>query len=113
MTSVTSVQTSLEQRSSSAMGEMAIERRNSMISNAPSDTSRSDTLSRGGRGKDEDKAAMFTVQPQPKNFYQRVYENKEINKLASLLSTAINSTKKVRLTRGQYFTAATILLCYN
>ena len=39
----------------------------------------------------------FTVGQQPKNYYKAVSENKEIAKLASLLSTSINSNKKVSL----------------
>jgi dynein heavy chain len=83
-----------QDQSASAIEQSLEMRRNSVVSNAPSDTSRSDTLSRSGRFKEEEKPVSFQVQPQPKNFFQRVQENKEINKLVSLLSTAINSTKK-------------------
>ena len=70
-----------------------------MVSNAQSDTSRSDILSCGGYGGGHgEEAVRMTVHQQPKNYFQRVYENKEISKLVSLLSTAINSTKKVRVT---------------
>ena len=49
----------------------------------------------GGRGE---RSVSFHVQP--KNYYRNVSENKEISKLVSLLSTAINSTKKVCGGRG-------------
>ena len=79
------------------------ERRNSMVSNAQSESSRSDTGARGaalkkggGEGSmDERGLSMMHVQQQAKNYYKQVSEHKEITKLLSLMSTSINSTKKV------------------
>ena len=46
--------------------------------------------------KDEETAVVtYTIHKQPKNYYKAVSENKEVSKLQSQLSTAINSTKKV------------------
>lgn len=72
------------------MGEGGgLERQPSMLSLAQSEGSRSDMTTRQGR----DPEKSFIVQS--KNYYKQVSENKEISKLTSLLSTAINSTKKV------------------
>ena len=38
---------------------------------------------------------QFEIQQQPKNYFKAVSENKDVSKLVSLLSTAINSNKKV------------------
>ena len=73
------------------------QRRNSLVSNAPSESSRSDLGTRGAKKGEDDKQVTFQVQLQPKNYYKNVSEHKEITKLVSLLSTSINSTKKVRL----------------
>ena len=52
----------------------------------------------------DDKSGTHIV-PQPKNYFKNVSENKEISKLVSLLSTSINSTKKVNLiTKGYTYT---------
>ena len=45
-------------------------------------------------------AAAMVVVPQTRNYFKSVSENKEITKIISLLSTAINSTKK-EVTTGQ------------
>ena len=80
---------------SSSVGEVHMERRNSLTSNAPSEGSRSEIGTRMGRkGADDDKASQYVV-TQLKNYFQKVSENKEISRLVSLLSTSINSTKKV------------------
>ena len=78
------------ERCGSSSGDAALERQPSLLSLAPSETSRSDLTTRQGR----DPEKSFVIQS--KNYYKQVSENKEISKLTSLLSTAINSTKKVR-----------------
>ena len=89
-------------RSGSSM-EGHNERRHSLTSNAPSESSRSELATRSGRGRDhdDDKAVHFSIQTQPKNYFRNVNDNKEVAKLASLLSTSINSTKKVIDTESQ------------
>ncbi len=44
---------------------------------------------------EHDDKSSLQIQQQPNNYYKNVSENKEISKLVSLLSTSINSTKKV------------------
>ena len=46
-------------------------------------------------------AAAMVVVTQTRNYFKSVSENKEITKIISLLSTAINSTKK-EVTTGQF-----------
>jgi dynein heavy chain len=70
------------------------ERRNSVTSNVPSESSRSDLMTRAGRDKEPTQMSMVT-KDQKNNYFKNVSENKEVSKLASLLSTSINSTKKV------------------
>ena len=79
------------ERSGSSAGDAGLERQGSMLSLAQSEGSRSELTTRAGR---EGAEKSFVVQS--KNYYKQVSENKEISKLTSLLSTAINSTKKVR-----------------
>lgn len=43
----------------------------------------------------EREATNYTVSSTAKTYYKNVSENKEVAKLVSLLSTSINSTKKV------------------
>lgn len=89
-------QDSNKDRSNSALGEPVIDRRGSLMSVAVSESSRSDLVTRAGRkGEDGDRGSNFQVINQPKNYFKSVSENKEIAKLVSLLSTSINSTKKV------------------
>ena len=86
------------ERSGSFSGDHTLsagERRASVTSNAPSEGSFREA--RKGRGEGEAPAVQMTIQQQPKNYYKSVSDNKEIAKLASLLSTSINSTKKVTL----------------
>ena len=71
-------------------------RRGSVVSNAPSEGSRSELGTRGGRKGEDGAMTSYVVHQQPKNYFKNVSENKEISKLQSLLSTSINSTKKVR-----------------
>ena len=49
---------------------------------------------KGGEGGGDSVTAMV-IQHQARNYFKSVSENKEIAKLASLLSTSINSNKKV------------------
>lgn len=67
-----------------------MERRPSMASVCPVDEV--------DHGKKDDETAVqtYTIHKQPKNYYKAVSENKEVSKLQSQLSTAINSTKKVK-----------------
>lgn len=67
------------------------DRRASVVSNAPSEMSRSDIATRGGKGKIDGSH----IREQPKNYYKVVYENKEVNKLLQMLGTSISSTKGV------------------
>lgn len=48
-----------------------------------------------GKKDDENPVQTYTIHKQPKNYYKAVSDNKEVSKLQSQLSTAINSTKKV------------------
>ncbi|XP_033755107.1 LOW QUALITY PROTEIN: dynein heavy chain 5, axonemal-like [Pecten maximus] len=65
-------------------------RRNSVVSNAPSEGSHT-----AKKGEEEAPAVQsYVIQQQAKNYYKAVSENKEVSKLVSLLSTAINSNKK-------------------
>ena len=84
-----------KERASSSLGDAHQERRNSLISNAPSESSRSDFGIRAGHKTDDEKSSVYAMVTQTKNYFQRVSENKEISRLLSLLSTSINSTKKV------------------
>jgi len=49
--------------------------------------------------KEDDKAYPYTVPIQPKNYFLKVCENKDVGKLVSVLSSAINSMKKVSFIR--------------
>ena len=75
------------------------ERRASVVSNAPSESSRSDAGAQrkkgAAMGSSDERQTTFHVQQQAKNYYKNVSEHKEITKLLSLMSTSINSTKKV------------------
>lgn len=54
--------------------------------------------SHGGQkkqGEPEREATNYTISTTARNYYKNVSENKEVAKLLSLLSTSINSTKKV------------------
>lgn len=66
-----------------------MERRASVASHAPSEGSHA------GHKEEEPSVPPHTIQQQPKNYFKAVSENKEVTKLVSLLSTSINSTKKV------------------
>ena len=92
------------ERCGSSSGDAALERQPSLLSLAPSETSRSDLTTRQGR----DPEKSFVIQS--KNYYKQVSENKEISKLTSLLSTAINSTKKVRT---QVLKVAQCYFCFS
>ncbi|XP_064640332.1 dynein axonemal heavy chain 5-like isoform X2 [Lineus longissimus] len=83
------------------------ERRNSVTSNVPSESSRSDLVTRG-RDKEQTQASMVT-KDQKNNYFKNVSENKEVSKLASLLSTSINSTKKEVTTALDNFAHYSIL----
>ncbi|XP_012940947.1 dynein heavy chain 5, axonemal [Aplysia californica] len=67
------------------------ERRASVVSNAPSEMSH---LEAASKKADAESVKSYVIQQQPKNYYKSVSDNKEIAKLASLLSTSINSNKK-------------------
>lgn len=69
------------------------ERRLSLASNAPSEGSH--LQDHAGKEGGEFSVQNYTIQQQAKNYFKSVSENKEIAKLASLLSTSINSNKKV------------------
>ena len=53
-------------------------------------------VDKGGKEGGEASVQSYTITQQAKNYFKSVSENKEIAKLASLLSTSINSNKKVR-----------------
>ncbi|CAC5424902.1 unnamed protein product [Mytilus coruscus] len=74
-----------------------MERRPSMASVCPVDEV--------DHGKKDDETAVqtYTIHKQPKNYYKAVSENKEVSKLQSQLSTAINSTKKEVTTALDHF----------
>ncbi|XP_071957897.1 dynein axonemal heavy chain 5-like isoform X2 [Antedon mediterranea] len=80
-------------REAEARAEAAHEtnRRNSLTSIAPSESSRSDLVSKRGKGG-EDSSNIPPVQT--KNYFKSVSENKDVAKLVAPLSTCINSTKK-------------------
>ncbi|XP_055955514.1 dynein axonemal heavy chain 5 isoform X2 [Patella vulgata] len=78
------------ERSSSALGDYSIDRRVSVVS-LVSDGSHLDGRR---RIEGEQLSSSMVIQQQAKNYYKSVSDNKEIAKLASLLSTSINSTKK-------------------
>ena len=59
----------------------------------------------------DDKSGTHIV-PQLKNYFKNVSENKEISKLVSLLSTSINSTKKVNLITKGYVHIYINCSCY-
>lgn len=67
---------------------MAADRRQSVVS-AASDAA-------GEKKEEETEMKNYTITQQAKNYFKAVSENKEVTKLVSLLSTSINSTKKVR-----------------
>ena len=71
------------------------ERRSSVVSVAHSEISVMDISTKKPDGNESVKS--YVIQQQLKNYYKSVSENKEIAKLASLLSTSINSNKKVGL----------------
>ena len=78
----------------SVAGE-AGERRPSVGSNAAM-SEHSHPIDKGGKDGEEPSMQSYTITQQAKNYFKSVSENKEIAKLASLLSTSINSNKKVR-----------------
>ncbi|KAK7114139.1 dynein axonemal heavy chain 5-like isoform X2 [Littorina saxatilis] len=85
-------------RTDSMTGEM--ERRASVGSNA----GLSEHSHPAAGGKDgEPSVESYTIQQQLKNYFKSVSENKEIAKLASLLSTSINSNKKEVTTALEQF----------
>ena len=47
------------------------------------------------RKKEDDKSVSFTLSVQNKNYFLKVCENKEVGRLVSVLSSSINSAKKV------------------
>uniref|UniRef100_A0A1I8FY30 Dynein heavy chain 5, axonemal n=1 Tax=Macrostomum lignano TaxID=282301 RepID=A0A1I8FY30_9PLAT len=57
-------------------------------------TSRAGFRSHRGRTESEEGTSQYAVQMQANNYFKSVSENKEVAKLASLLSAAINSQKK-------------------
>lgn len=65
----------------------AAERRHSVVS-AASDAA-------GEKKEEEAEIRVYTITQQAKNYFKAVSENKDVTKLVSLLSTSINSTKKV------------------
>lgn len=67
---------------------VAADRRQSVVS-AASDAA-------GEKKEEETEMKNYTITQQAKNYFKAVSENKEVTKLVSLLSTSINSTKKVR-----------------
>lgn len=67
---------------------VAADRRQSVVS-AASDAA-------GEKKEEEAEMKNYTITQQAKNYFKAVSENKEVTKLVSLLSTSINSTKKVR-----------------
>ncbi|GFO43348.1 dynein heavy chain 5, axonemal [Plakobranchus ocellatus] len=69
-----------------------LDRRMSVASAAPSEASHPEGK-KGGEGGGESISNMV-IQHQARNYFKSVSENKEIAKLASLLSTSINSNKK-------------------
>ncbi|XP_048253391.1 dynein axonemal heavy chain 5-like isoform X2 [Haliotis rufescens] len=79
------------ERSGSVTGDYSHERRGSVASQAPSEGSHPD---RKGRGDGETAPSNLVILQQVKNYFKSVSDNKDIAKLASLLSTSINSTKK-------------------
>ena len=74
-----------------------MERRASIVSNAPSEAL--STLDAAKKTDGNESVKSYVIQQQPKNYYKSVSDNKEIAKLASLLSTSINSNKKVSSTQ--------------
>ena len=66
---------------------VAADRRQSVVS-AASDAA-------GEKKEEETELKNYTITQQAKNYFKAVSENKEVTKLVSLLSTSINSTKKV------------------
>ena len=101
------------ERSGSAVGDNALDRRGSMLSLAAmSESSRSDVGIRTGRRGDEgERAGSLQVLNQLKNYFKSVSENKEIAKLVSLLSTSINSTKKVGLHSWRTWAVGVLSFC--
>lgn len=84
----------LSEQGSSPAGEHA-DRRHSIASNAPSEASHVD---RAGKDGGEPSVQSYVITQQAKNYFKSISENKEITKLVSLLSTSINSNKKVSST---------------
>lgn len=83
-------------RSSSGL-DVSVDRRGSMVSVAASEASRGAETGRSrGRNEADTTDSGYTVHAQPKNYFKSVYDNKEISKIVALLSTSINSNKKVR-----------------
>ena len=85
-----------DERPTSPVTEVAVELEPALVSYAPSESSRSEPGERRGRRDVNEKTDSFYVQPQLRNYFKNVNENKEVAKLVSLLSISINSTKKVR-----------------
>ncbi|BFZ13509.1 hypothetical protein BsWGS_16546 [Bradybaena similaris] len=69
-----------------------LERRASVISNAPSEASHLDSY--GKRTDGNESLRSYVIVQQPKNYLKSVTENNDITRLVSLLSTSINSNKK-------------------
>ncbi|KAK7469850.1 hypothetical protein BaRGS_00036128, partial [Batillaria attramentaria] len=93
------------ERSSSVVGDHPGERRLSVGSNAMSEHSH--PADRAGKEGGEPSMQSYTITQQAKNYFKSVSDNKEIAKLASLLSTSINSNKKEVTTALEQFS------CYN
>ena len=77
--------------------EDVAETRSRSGSNASDDDIHSDILRHRtkGYGLDSDQGTVFSAAPMAKpNYFKNVSENKDVAKLVSLLSTAINSQKK-------------------
>ena len=81
------------ERTGSVAGDQT-ERRPSVGSNAAL-SEHSHHVEKGGKEGGEVSVQSYTITQQAKNYFKSVSENKEIAKLASLLSTSINSNKKV------------------
>ena len=78
------------------MAERPIDiRRASVASMAMSEASRADLVNRANNKKTDPEEKVIQIPQQVHNYFKNVAENKETNKLLSLLSTSINSTKKV------------------
>ncbi|XP_076449856.1 dynein axonemal heavy chain 5-like isoform X2 [Babylonia areolata] len=86
----------------SSMAADPSERRHSVGSNAAL-SEHSHPVDKGGKEGGEVSVQSYTITQQAKNYFKSVSENKEIAKLASLLSTSINSNKKEVTTALEQF----------